>query len=76
MRSKFFAINLRDFLRGLVYALIAAVVAFLNEWIIAGNPLDVTMLKPMGLVALATLLAYISGNLFQNSKGEFFQLEK
>ena len=75
MRSKFLLLNLRDFLKGLLYALASGIITFLHEWILTGQPLDITVLKPMGLVALSTLLAYLSANLFQNSEGKFLKLE-
>lgn len=75
MRSKFLRLNLRDFLKGLLYALLSAVIAFLAQELQSGAPLDLILLKKVGLVALATFLAYLSGNLFQNSEGKFFTKE-
>jgi hypothetical protein len=70
-RSKFMSLNTRDFLHGLVYAVGAAVLTALEQALAAGAALDLNLLKKMGLVALATLLSYLSANLFQNKEGKF-----
>jgi inner membrane protein involved in colicin E2 resistance len=75
MRSKFLKLNLRDFLKGLLYAVVAAVLTTADQAVLAGAPLDLVLLKKVGLVALATILAYLSANIFQNSEGKFLTKE-
>ncbi len=69
-RSKFFSLNLRDFLKGLLLALLSAVVTFLYEVVQAGTAFDAEFFKALGIVAVTTLLAYLGKNLFENSSGE------
>jgi multisubunit Na+/H+ antiporter MnhB subunit len=76
MRSSFLNLNAKDFIKGLIVALITAVIAFLYEWIAAGKPLDLSMLKTVGLVALSAGLAYILKNLGTNSQGQILKTEK
>jgi hypothetical protein len=75
MRSNFLNLNLRDFFKGLVLAVITAVVAFLYEKLLAGVPLDLELLKAVGMTALAAFLAYLLKNLFTNSAGEILTPE-
>jgi len=71
-RSGLFSLNLRDFIKGALYAIVAAVVIFLADLFKAG-PLafDLILLTSLGKVALATLVAYVAANFLQNSKGNF-----
>jgi hypothetical protein len=75
MRSKLFSLNLRDFLKGMLYAILSAVITFAASQLQGGVPLDLELLKKCGMVALSTLIAYVGANLFQNSKGEFLTKE-
>ena len=75
MRSKFLSLNWRDFFKGLLYAVVAAVFAAADQALLAGEPLDLILLKKVGLVALATILGYLSANFFQNSEGKFLTRE-
>ena len=71
MRSKKWFLNLRDFIHGVVVAIISAIAAFLAGQLSAGQLFGVAMWKGCGMVALITFLSYLAKNLFQNSKGEF-----
>lgn len=75
-RSDFLSVNARDFFKGLILAVITAVVTFLYEKILAGEPLDIALLKSAGMTALAALLAYIIKNFFTNSNGDILTPEK
>lgn len=75
MKSKFLSLSTRDWIKGLIVAIITAVITALYEAIIAGKPLDLTLLKSVGLVALAAGLAYILKNLGTNSAGEILKTE-
>ena len=76
MRSRLFTINLRDFLKGLLYAILAAILAVIQSAITAGALFEPATWSLVGTVALSTFLAYLGANLFQNSKGEFLTKEK
>ena len=70
MRSLFLQLNLRDFFKGLVLAVLAAVITWAYEAVQAGTLFDPASLKAVGMVALAAVLAYLVKNLLTNSQGE------
>jgi VIT1/CCC1 family predicted Fe2+/Mn2+ transporter len=76
MRSLFLQLNFRDFFKGLVLAVLAAIITWAYEAVQAGTLFDPASLKAVGMVALAAILAYLVKNLFQNSQGEMFTPEK
>ncbi len=76
MKSNFFTLNARDFFKGLVVALITAVITFLYEAIAAGKPLDLALFKSVGMIALSAGLAYVLKNLGTNSQGQMLTTEK
>jgi VIT1/CCC1 family predicted Fe2+/Mn2+ transporter len=69
-RSTFLQLNLRDFFKGLVLAILAAVITWAYEAVQAGTLFDPESLKNVGMVALAAVLAYLVKNLLTNSQGE------
>jgi hypothetical protein len=71
----FLSLNLRDFFKGLVLAIITAVITWAYEAIQAGTLFDPASLKAVGMVALAAILAYLIKNLITNSKGEILTPE-
>lgn len=75
MRSNFMALNWRDFFKGLILAVITAVVTFAYEGIQAGTLFEAGSLKKAGMVALAAFLAYLIKNLFTNTQGEILTQE-
>ena len=74
-RSNFLSLNLRDFFKGLVLAVITAVITFAYTALQEGTLFEVAALKKVGMVALAALLAYLIKNIFQNTQGEMFTNE-
>lgn len=76
MRSKFFALNWRDFLKGLIVAVLTAVFAVVAGLIQTGELFSKESLPVIGVAALTALLAYLSKNLFTNSSGEILTGEK
>jgi hypothetical protein len=75
MRSKFLSLNVRDFLRGLLLAVLTAVLTFAYEALQQGTLFSKEGLKAMGLAALSALMAYLLKNFFSNSQGEILALE-
>jgi hypothetical protein len=75
-RSSLFSLNWRDFLKGLLLAILSAVITFVYEVIQAGTAFDTEFFRAMGLVAVSTLLAYLMKNLFENSSGTLAKPEE
>lgn len=76
VRSKFLRLNARDFIKGAIYAVLSGVVVFAAKEFQAGPvELNLAFLVLVGKFALSTFIAYVAGNLFQNSKGEFITTE-
>jgi hypothetical protein len=70
-RSKFLSLNWRDFLKGLLLAVLAAVLTFVYELIQAGPIVfNKEFLITIGTISLSTALAYLLKNLFENSEGD------
>ena len=67
--SIFGTLNLKDFLKGLVVAVLTAVIGIISTSLQAGSlTFD---WKQIGTIALSAGLAYIGKNLFSNSQGTF-----
>lgn len=71
MNSTFLTLNSKDFLKGLVVAVITAVITIVYTSVQAGN-LNFDW-KAIGVTALSSALAYIMKNLFSNSAGELLK---
>jgi len=73
MNSTLFTLNTKDFIKGLVVAVLSAVVTILYNTIQTGT-LDFDW-KQIGVMALTSALAYIMKNLLSNSNGLFLKKE-
>jgi VIT1/CCC1 family predicted Fe2+/Mn2+ transporter len=73
--SNFLNLNLKDFIKGLVVAVISAVITFVYEALQSGTLFQAGSLKAVGLVALTAFLAYIIKNLLTNVQGELFKAD-
>lgn len=71
--SKFLSLNKRDYIKGLVVAVMSSVSAFIATSIGSGG-VEVNV-KVVGWCALSSALGYIGKNLVTNSKGEMFKIE-
>lgn len=69
-RSNFLTLNWRDFLKGLLLSILSAVITFVYGVVQSGTSFDGEFFRAVGLVAITTLLAYLSKNLFENSSGD------
>lgn len=70
-KSKLFRLNTRDFFKGLLVAVITAVITFLYNLVQAGPlVLDSVLLQGIGTTAITAMLAYLMKNLFTNTGGE------
>jgi hypothetical protein len=69
--SNFFNLNTKDFIKGLIVAVLSALFAGVLELLKAGPfVFDWPTFQPIVMTALAAALAYLSKNLFTNSTGE------
>jgi len=75
MKAKFLTLDSRDFLKGLIMAVIASVITFLVNELQTGSSIDVVLLKRIGITAVIAFLSYILKNFFTNSKDEFVKAE-
>lgn len=74
--SKFLSLSWTDFVKGLITAVFAAVIAFAYQAIALPDFWSWNTLKGAGLAAAAALLGYLTKNLFTNSKGIPLEGEK
>jgi uncharacterized membrane protein len=69
--SNFLALNTKDFIKGLIVAVISALIAGVLQLFQTGPFLfDWATFQPIVLTAISAGLAYLSKNLFTNSGGE------
>jgi VIT1/CCC1 family predicted Fe2+/Mn2+ transporter len=76
MKSNFLNLNLQDLGKGLIVAVIAAVLTFAYEALQAGTLFAPGTFKTVGMVALGAALSYLIKNLFTNSTGQILKSEK
>ena len=74
MNANFLQINLDDLLRGLVVAVVSAILTAILPVIQNGIP-TVAQLQSIGIVGLTAGVAYLSKNLLTNSKDQMFKPE-
>jgi hypothetical protein len=71
MQSGLFKLNLSDFLKGALVAILTAVIGALYALVQSGTfPTTFAELQPVLVAAVTAFLAYISKNLVTNSQGE------
>ena len=70
-RSKFLSVSQRDWIHGLILALLSAIGTFLANELSANGTIDLILLKRCGIAAAIGLISYLVKNLFTNTKGEF-----
>ena len=73
MKSKFLNLNLKDFLKGLLIAILTGIGNYLAIKFNTGTELK---LSQIGLAALIAFIAYLTKNLFTNNKDEFLTKDK
>jgi len=73
MNSTFLTLNTKDFIKGLMVAVLSAVITIVYNTIQIGS-LDFDW-KTIGLTALTSAIAYIMKNLFTNSTGSLLKKE-
>ena len=71
-----FNLGSKDFYKGLIVAVITALMTFLIEALQKESPIDLDLLKRLGVAAIIGMLSYLLKNLFTNSKDQFMTKEK
>lgn len=74
MNSTFLSLNKKDFIKGLVVAVLTAVISVLYSTIESGS-LEFNI-KSLVISALSAALAYIMKNALTNSEDQFLKKEK
>ena len=65
-----FKINLLDLLKGIVIAIISAILGYLYESLSNGK---IIRFREIGVVSLTSFLGYITNRFFSNSKGQYLK---
>jgi len=73
--SNFLNLNNRDFWRGAVVAILAAVVGYLQTSLVSGSLPTADEWWGISKLAGSAALSYLLKNLFTNSSGEMFRKE-
>jgi hypothetical protein len=72
MKSKFFTLSFRDFLKGSIVAILTGIITALTA-IVSPDEID---MKRVLFSALIGLLSYLVKNLFTNNKDQFLTFDK
>jgi hypothetical protein len=75
MPSKFFRLNHRDFIRGLIVTVICALITGTYQVLASGFEFNWITMKPVVIAALGAGVSYLTKNLLTNSKGNFMTYE-
>lgn len=76
MKSKIFWLNAKDFIKGLVIAVLTAILTFLQAALINNDPVDLALIKKVSVAAAIGLLSYLIKNLFTNNHDEILKPDK
>jgi len=74
-KAKLFMLNAKDFFKGLIFAVITAVLTFIINELQIGSSIDIALLKRIGIASLIAFFSYILKNVLTNSKDEFLTSE-
>lgn len=70
-KAKLFSINYRDLFKGLIVAVITAVMTFVVNELQSGSVIDSKLFKRMAVTASIAFFSYLLKNLFTNSQDQF-----
>jgi len=73
--SKLWNLNTRDFIKGLLVAIITAVLTFLTEVLQVGGAFDADFFKKLAIAATIGFLSYLIKNLLTNSNDQVITKE-
>jgi VIT1/CCC1 family predicted Fe2+/Mn2+ transporter len=68
--SKLLSLNAKDLIKGLIVAILTALITYLYEAVQTENFFTIETLKKSGMVALAALLGYLIKNFFSTPKSK------
>jgi len=71
MRSDFLRLNSRDFVKGMIVAIICTFVTGLYQLIASGGTVNWLTIKPVVIAVIGAAVSYLTKNLLTNSKGDF-----
>jgi hypothetical protein len=74
-KAKLFSINYRDLFKGMIVAVITAVMTFIVNELQSGSVIDLKLFKRMAVTAAIAFFSYLLKNLFTNSQDEFATTE-
>ena len=72
MKSEFKSINVKDFLMGLLYALVIGLAGYFMDANVSGVEISLTAIIS---VALSALVGYLTKTFYTNSEGKFYKTE-
>jgi hypothetical protein len=75
MRSKYLNLNSRDFIKGLIVAVICTFLTGFYQLVANGGTVNWLTVKPVVIAAFGAAISYLTKNLLTNSKGEFMKGE-
>ncbi len=75
-RSKFFRLGAHDLFKGLIVAVITALLTFIVSELKPETAIDLLLLKKIGFTAIIAAASYLLKNLFTNKQGDFLTLDK
>jgi hypothetical protein len=76
MRSKYLKLNTRDFVNGIIVAILCTFITGFYQLIANGGLINWVTLKPVVIAAIGSGVAYLTKNLLSNSKGQFMRGER
>ena len=76
MPSKFLKLNSRDFIKGIIVAIICTFITGFYQLIANGGVINWLTVKPVVIAAVGSGVAYLTKNLLTNSKGQFMRGER
>jgi hypothetical protein len=75
MRSNFLRLNSRDFIKGMIVALICTLLTGIYQLIANGGTVNWLTIKPVVIAAIGSAVSYLTKNLLTNSKGDFMKTD-
>ena len=71
MKARLFSLNVWDFFKGLILAVITAIITFITNELSAGSEFNTATFKRIGIAAVIAFLSYLIKNAFTNSNDQF-----
>ena len=76
MRSKYLKLNTRDFINGIIVAILCTFLTGFYQLVANGGLINWITIKPVVIAAIGSGVAYLTKNLLSNSKGQFMRGER